>query len=123
METAKSILHLSFILCGTILQHFFKKLFHEHYQSVKRFGSRSRICVPESKLLSNVISRLQMPLLASKERVKNYLKIFCFRKNKKISVFQVTGLKILDRVGTHIFFLEKIYNFMHFERHFAFQNA
>ena len=49
------------------------------------------------------------------------------RPNKKISVFRVTGLKILDRLGTHIvfysFFLEKIFNFMHFERHFAFQNA
>ena len=44
-----------------------------------------------------------------------------FRPNKKISVFRVTGLKILGRVGTHIFFL--IYNFMHFEKHFAFQNA
>ena len=28
---------------------------------------------------------------------------------KKICVFQVTGVKILGRVGTHIFFLEKIY--------------
>ena len=43
----------------------------------------------------------------------------CLRPNKKLSVFQVTGLKILGRVGTHIFFLEK-YNFMHFERYFAF---
>ena len=43
---------------------------------------------------------------------------------KKISVFRVTGLKILGRVGTHIFFLlEKFYDFMHFERRFAFQNA
>ena len=46
--------------------------------------------------------------------------------NKKISVFRVTGLNILGRVGTHIFlvfvFLEKHY-FMHFERHFASQNA
>ena len=38
------------------------------------------------------------------------------------------GLKILGRVGTHIFlnyifFWKKIYNFMHFERHLAFQNA
>ena len=48
--------------------------------------------------------------------------------NKKISVFRVTGPKILGRVGAHIFFnyggfffLEKN-NFMHFERHFAFQN-
>ena len=47
-----------------------------------------------------------------------------FRSNKKISVFRVTGLKSLGRVGTHIFFyyfffLEK-YFFMHFERHFTF---
>ena len=36
------------------------------------------------------------------------------KPNKKISVFRVTGLNILRRVGTNIFFLEK-YNFMHFE--------
>ena len=42
--------------------------------------------------------------------------------NKKISVFRVMGLKILGRVGTHIFSRKK-YMFMHFERHFAFQNA
>ena len=40
------------------------------------------------------------------------------RPNKKICLFWVTGLKILARVGTHIFFnyfffWEK-YNFMHF---------
>ena len=48
------------------------------------------------------------------------------KPNKKISVFQVTGLKFLGRVGTHVFlvfFSWKKYNFMHFERHFAFQNA
>ena len=44
------------------------------------------------------------------------------RSNKKrISVFRVTGLKILGRVGTYIFLFffsgKKIYNFMHFERH------
>ena len=41
---------------------------------------------------------------------------------KKISVFQVTGLKILGRVGT-LFFKKKLwkkYNFMHFVRHFTF---
>ena len=47
------------------------------------------------------------------------------RPNKKVKVFRVTGLKILCRVGTHI--LKKkiwiFFNFMHFERHFAFQNA
>ena len=45
---------------------------------------------------------------------------------KKISVFRVTGLNILGRIGTHIFFTYfsgKNYNFMHFERPFAFQNA
>ena len=41
--------------------------------------------------------------------------------NKKISVFSVTGLKILGReLGTHIFFFKKLFlgknNFMHFER-------
>ena len=32
------------------------------------------------------------------------------RPNKKISVFQVTGLKILGREGMQFFFLEKLYN-------------
>ena len=45
------------------------------------------------------------------------------RPNKEISVFRVTGMKRLGRVGTHIFFSGKIYNFMHFERRNAFQNA
>ena len=59
------------------------------------------------------------------------------KAKKKISVFRVTGLKILGRVGIHKFFnnfffsgknillciLKGKYNFMHFERHFAFQNA
>ena len=48
-------------------------------------------------------------------------------KIKKISVFRVMGLKILGRVGTHSFFIFfffwKKYDFMHFERLFAFQNA
>ena len=41
------------------------------------------------------------------------------RPNKKISVFRVTGLKILGRVGTdnlNYLFSGKKYNFMHFER-------
>ena len=40
------------------------------------------------------------------------------RRGIKISVFRVTGLKILGRVGTHvlIFYFWKKYNFMHFER-------
>ena len=46
--------------------------------------------------------------------------------NKKISVFRVTGLNILGRVGTHIFYKKNLkkkqkHNFMHFERHFAFK--
>ena len=44
-------------------------------------------------------------------------------RGKKISVFPVTGLKILGTLGTHIFFLEKIYNFMHFEGKMPFKNA
>ena len=51
----------------------------------------------------------------------NWLQI-ALRPNKKISVFWVTGLKILGRVGTYLFFCWKKYNFMHFERH-NFQNA
>ena len=42
--------------------------------------------------------------------------------NKRISEFRVTGLKNLGMVGTQDFFFEKC-NFMHFERHFASQNA
>ena len=49
------------------------------------------------------------------------------RPNKKIIVFQVMAVKILGRVGTQIFFSilfsGKKYNFMHFERQFAFQKA
>ena len=50
------------------------------------------------------------------------------RQNKKISVFRenfcVLQVRILGRVCAHIYyFLEKKYVFMHFERHFAFQNA
>ena len=46
----------------------------------------------------------------------------------QIRVFQVKGLKILGMVVTHIFFFYyffsgKKYNFMDFERHFAYQNA
>ena len=41
-------------------------------------------------------------------------------KNKCVSG---NTLKILGRLGTHIFFSGKKYNFIHFERHFAFQNA
>ena len=33
-----------------------------------------------------------------------YVLSILLRPNKKISVLQVTGLKILGRVGTHIFF-------------------
>ena len=58
---------------------------------------------------------------------KYLIKFDYIKPNVKISVFRVTGLKILGRVGgTHFsnYFLSgKKYNFMHFERHFAFQNA
>ena len=50
-------------------------------------------------------------------RVKLVLLYCVVSPNKKISVFQVTGLKILGRVGTHIFliffFFWKKYYFMH----------
>ena len=42
------------------------------------------------------------------------------RPNKEISVIRVTGVKILGKVGTHIFFILSFFwkkiNFMHFER-------
>ena len=48
------------------------------------------------------------------------------RPNERISVFRVKGLKILGRVDTQtclmIFFWNK-YQYMHFERQNAFQNA
>ena len=38
-------------------------------------------------------------------KYKSMLQGMCYIKpNKKISVFRVTGLKILGRVGTHIIF-------------------
>ena len=54
--------------------------------------------------------------------------MFLIQPNKKIKMFRVMGLKSLGRVSTHNFFnyffvWKKIYNFMHFERHVAFQNA
>ena len=55
--------------------------------------------------------------------------ILVLRPNKKISVFWVTGLKMLGRVLSRhtyfffFFFSGKKYDFMHFERHFVFQNA
>ena len=55
-----------------------------------------------------------------------FIQACALRPNKKICVFQVTGLEILGRVGTLfflLFFLEKNLNVMHFERHYAFQNA
>ena len=35
----------------------------------------------------------------------NYIPPTLSRDNKRISVFRVTSLKILGRVGTHIFFI------------------
>ena len=49
--------------------------------------------------------------------------------NGQDSEMRITGLKILGREGTHIFFFFFFFflgggiNFMHFERHFAFQNT
>ena len=45
------------------------------------------------------------------------------RRNKKIGAFRITGFKIIGRVGMCIFFSGKTNNMMHFESHFAFQNA
>ena len=62
---------------------------------------------------------------------KSLLETPMLRPRKK-SVFRVTGLKILGKIGIHVHILSKIfisekkknvYNFMHFERQNAFQNA
>ena len=60
--------------------------------------------------------------------VEQFLCPRLIRPNKKISVFRVTGIKILGRVGTHIFliifFLEKNINLCILKgKIFAFQNA
>ena len=74
-----------------------------------------------SSLCKEVIDSLGSQLLTR-------YKCILVSPNKK-SLFGVTGLKILGRVGTHVFFCfcffksGKKYNFMHFERHYAFQNA
>ena len=79
-----------------------------------------------------------VPIITAYEQVNLHIKndtSLCFffsidsfiRPNKKISVFRVTGLKILSKVSTHFFHyffsFWKEYYFMHFERHFAFQNV
>ena len=65
-------------------------------------------------------SKLECSALMDMIGRTNRKKFYTVKPNIKISVFLVMGLKILD---TNFFFLEKIDNFMHFERHFAFQNA
>ena len=66
-------------------------------------------------------------MLKSLEHKSCYLHEYPNEANEKKSVFRVTGLKILGRVGKRIMFCKKKsgkkYNFMHFERHFAFQNS
>ena len=76
-----------------------------------------------SKQKEESISALRFKAAHSVSIIKAHI-----RPNKKIGVFRVTGLKTLGRVGTlvvflNVFFFWKTNNFMHFERHFAFQNA
>ena len=56
---------------------------------------------------------------------KAYSVAFKVRPNKKIPVFRVTRpyLNLLVKPRIFIGFLGKTYNFMHFERQNAFQNA
>ena len=60
-------------------------------------------------------------LFLSNDQAKNKVLLFAYsiRLNKRISVFRLTGLKILGRVGTHIFLFFFLFwncfNFMHFE--------
>ena len=62
----------------------------------------------------------------------NFSIFTAFLKNRNI-ISKMKRSKVTDyaalRLGKHtyfsklFFFLEKLYNFMHFERHFAYQNA
>ena len=67
------------------------------------------------------------PILIVSKCMGKTIRILRPNKNIHVSVFRVTGMKILGRVGTHIFlnyfFSGKNYNFMHFEKNFASQNA
>ena len=75
-----------------------------------------------------MIKQWDLALLRPNKKISVFILLF-YGQIKKISVFRVTGLKILGRVGKRFFFFyffffwKKIYNFMHFERHLAFQNA
>ena len=51
-------------------------------------------------IISIFVKCLKIAELKKKKQLKNSI----IRPNKKISVFRVTGMKILGRVGTHIFF-------------------
>ena len=55
---------------------------------------------------SAYLNKLTSSILSASYKVirSHYLRKKSLRPNKKISVFQVTALKILDRVGTNIFF-------------------
>ena len=70
--------------------------------------------------------QVKVKILLKKNLIVIIFVFIYIRPNKKISVFRVTGLKIVGGVSTDfnfIFFFLKKYKFMHFERHFAFQNA
>ena len=73
---------------------------------------------PDSVIIVKTLIRVYMD-----KATKCYNHRRQLRQIKTISVFLETSLKILDREGTHIFFSGKKYNFMHFERHFAFRKA
>ena len=74
--------------------NFLKEFFQEHYQSVKRFGSRS-----ESKLYANIISRRQSLLLGFKPLTDMITR----SKIKKKIGFGVT----LDKLTARMIFLKK----------------
>ena len=87
-----------------------------------RFFSHDRFLYSRKELYYFVVAYL----IILEKVTRSFRHRILIRPNKNISVFRVTGMTILGRVGTHLFklfyFWEK-YNFMHFERHDAFQNA
>ena len=50
-----------------------------------------------------------------------FIIIIIIRQNKTISVFWVTGLEILGRVGIYVFFIFFLNLFMHFEGEMPFK--
>ena len=54
---------------------------------------------------------------------KKFCSLCTCKPNKKKRCVSGNGSENFSRIGTHIFFSGNKYNFMHFERHFPYQNT